>query len=60
MFFILSSFFIQAQIPADYSIGRWYKYKEAAVSYTFDEFYELSNTPGFKHISNGKNMHKNS
>ncbi|MDA3883555.1 MAG: polysaccharide deacetylase family protein [Bacteroidales bacterium] len=35
--FILSNFFIQAQIPADYSIGTWYKYKQAAVSYTFDD-----------------------
>jgi oligosaccharide reducing-end xylanase len=37
VFCVLLSFFIQAQIPADYSIGTWYKYKQAAVSYTFDD-----------------------
>ncbi|MFO7867820.1 MAG: polysaccharide deacetylase family protein [Bacteroidales bacterium] len=35
--FTFSSQIIYSQIPSDYTIGTWYKFKDAAVSYTFDD-----------------------
>jgi len=36
-FFIFQSTFSYSQIDANYSVGTWYGFKQAAVSYTFDD-----------------------